>query len=108
MSRRRKNALKRRRRPAPARLALVPPRPAAEVLPLADDLWPLMPPATAHRSHGASERHALPVRWAPLLRHRGVVYASVAMVVGLVVLWILRWLESAEQVRPFVGDGPVG
>jgi hypothetical protein len=107
MSRRRKNALKRRRRAAPRKLALVPPRPVAEVLPLADDLWPILPPATPRGTHGPSTRHAVPVRWAPLLRHRGVVYVSVAMVVGLVVLWILRWLEAADQSRTFVGP-PLG
>src|SRR5690349_20579619 len=101
MSRRRKNALKRRRRAAPRKLALVPPRP------LADDLWPILPPATSQGRHGPSTRHAVPVRWAPLLRHRGVVYVSVAMVVGLVVLWILRWLEAADQTRTFVSP-PLG
>jgi hypothetical protein len=100
-ARRRKNAIKRRQR-AVRQLALVPlpPRPAEEALPLPGDQWPMLPRVAA------LPRATRP--WRAVLQNHSVLYASIASLVGLVVLLILRWMETAEQVRPYLGEQPPG
>jgi hypothetical protein len=107
MSRRRKNALKRRRRATPAvpeapRLTLVPPpapRPVEESLDTTRDAWPILPPP--------GRRRATP--WAGFLHNnRRLLYALAAAMVGVVVLMILRWIEAGERMRPFVASPPGG
>jgi hypothetical protein len=109
MSRRRKNALKRRRRAAPAepaapRLTLVPPpapRAAEEALDPGRDAWPMLPTPERRRSAATP--------WAGVLHnHRRLIYAFAATLVGVVVLLILRWIEAGERMRPFVGPPPGG
>lgn len=90
MSHRRRNSIKRRRRTL-RKLALVPRSPQArgEALDAGEDSWPALPihlPAPAR-----------PAALVEALQNKSLVYMFIATLVGMVVLLILRWMESVER-----------